>query len=367
MNPIVPSPDVLPLPAPVWLLEFLLVFTFIAHVVPMNLLFGGGFLAAISHMLAKKDKRHEFLARRISQLMPVVIAFTVTLGVAPLLFVQVLYGQMVYSSSILMANAWFWVVPLVIIIYYLAYLLAFKWDSLAGMRPAVAWIIAILVAVIGFIYSNNFTLMLRPEIWASHYFKDTAGGTLNWNDPSLYPRYLHMLFGAVAVAGLWIMILGVRGKSGDADWSKWSRTYGAKIFMHSTLANIFIGFWFLLALPEPVRMIFMGKNPMATGMLMLGLLLTVAAWILISKASRAEHPKAAAWTGAVLLLGVLSCMAVMRQMVRTASLDPYFKLSELQSQPQWGVFAIFAVTLLIGLGVVIWMVRVVMHAKPSES
>ena len=134
MGPIVPAPDVMPLPAPVGLMEFLLVFTFILHLVPMNFLFGGGLLAAISHMRAGKDERHLRLARRLLELLPVVIAFTVTLGVAPLLFVQVLYGQFLYSSSILMANAWFLVVPALMIGYYIAYLLKFKWESLAGMR-----------------------------------------------------------------------------------------------------------------------------------------------------------------------------------------------------------------------------------------
>lgn len=366
MNPMIPTPDVLPLPAPVWLLEFLLVFTFIAHVVPMNLLFGGSLLAALSHMLGKKDKRHELLARRISKLMPAIIAFTVTLGVAPLLFVQALYGHLVYSSSILMANAWFMVVPILIVAYYLAYLIRFKWDALTGIRPLIAWTVAILVAIIGFIYSNNFTLMLRPEIWAEHYFKDTAGGTLNWTDPSLYPRYLHMLFGAVAVAGLWIMLLGVRGKGATKEWSDWARGYGGKIFMHGTLANVLVGFWFLMALPKSVMMIFMGENIIATMLFMVAFVLTVVAWIFVKKASNAANPKPAAVLGGIFLLAILAIMAVMRHMLRTATLDPYFRIEQLQTDPQWGVFAMFAITLVIGLAILLWMIRVILKAAPAE-
>jgi len=367
MNPIVPNPDVLPLPAPVWLLEFLLVFTFIAHVVPMNILFGGGFLAAISHLLAKKDARHERLARRISVLMPTVIAFTVTLGVAPLLFLQVLYGQLMYSSSILMANAWFWVIPIVIIFYYLAYLLRFKWDSLAGLRPLLAWVIAILIATVGFIYSNNFTLMLRPETWGAHYFANPSGGQLNWTDPTLYPRYLHMLFGALAVAGLWVMILGVRGKSGDAEWSRWAVKYGAKIFMHGTLMNVLTGFWFFLVLPSRVRLIFMGGNTTATAVFFVAMLATVAAWLLINKASRAENFRSPAIVGSVVLLGVIALMAVMRHQVRIAYLEPYFKLEQLQSSPQWGPFVMFGITLVVGLVLVVWLIRAVLRAEPVQT
>ena len=367
MNPIVPAPDVLPLPAPLWLLEFLLIFTFILHVVPMNFLFGGGLLAALSQMLGRKNPNHERLARRISELMPAIIAATVTLGVAPLLFVQVLYGHLLYSSSILMAEAWFWVVPLVIIGYYLAYLLRFTWEALGGLRITIAWVTALIFASIGFIYSNNFSLMLRPDNWGPHYFQDLSRGHLNWSDTTLYPRYLHMLFGAVAVAGAWIMIIGARRKSGSPEWCDWALKYGAKIFMHSTMLNILIGFWYLLALPRHVQMIFMGQNPAATAIFVVALLLTIVAWVLMNRASAAANGRVFAYSGSGTLLAVLALMAVMRQQVRTATLAPYFKLEQLQSAPQWGPFTMFIVTLLIGLVVFAWLIRVVLRAAPAKA
>lgn len=42
MNPVIPAPVPIPLPAPPWLVQILLVFTYILHVLPMNLLVGGG-------------------------------------------------------------------------------------------------------------------------------------------------------------------------------------------------------------------------------------------------------------------------------------------------------------------------------------
>ena len=134
MNSPIPTPDVLPVPAPVGLVQFLLVLTFIAHVVPMNFLLGGAVLTAISQVLSNKNPHHARLAKRISELMPAVVAFTVTLGVALLLFVQVLYGHLLYSSSVLMAYAWFMVVPIVILGYYGVYLLRFRWEKLGSHR-----------------------------------------------------------------------------------------------------------------------------------------------------------------------------------------------------------------------------------------
>jgi hypothetical protein len=366
MPPIVPSPDVLPLPAPIWLLEFLLVFTFIAHVLPMNFLFGGSILAAISHKRGGKDPHHMQLAQRIYKLLPTVVAFTVTLGVAPLLFVQVLYGQLVYSSSILMANSWFLVIGEVIVAYYLIYLLRFKWETLAGMRMGIVWLVALIVAVIGFTYSNNFTLMLRPESWAAHYFANPASGSLNWSDPTLYPRYLHMLVGALAVAGLWIMLLGWRRKSSDAEWSGWAVTYGAKMFMHATLLNVLIGLWFLMALPKAQMMIYMGGNMVATILLTLSFVLTALAWFMIRKVSKSPAARGPALLGSAVVFVILVAMAIMRQQLRTSFLEPYFRLEGLQVAPQWDVFGMFAITLVIGLVVVAWLIRAVMRAKPAD-
>jgi hypothetical protein len=333
----------------------------------MNFLFGGSILAAISHKRGGKDPNHMQLAQRIYKLLPAVVAFTVTLGVAPLLFVQVLYGHLVYSSSILMANPWFLVIGELLVAYYLIYLLRFKWDSLTGMRLGIVWLVALIIAVIGFTYSNNFTLMLRPESWAAHYFANPASGSLNWSDPMLYPRYLHMLVGAVAVAGLWIMLLGWRRKKADTEWSGWAVTYGAKMFMHATLLNVLIGLWFLMALPKAQMMIYMGKNMTATILLTVSFLLTALAWFMVRKVSKTPSARGPAVIGSALVLIILVTMAIMRHQLRTSFLDPYFRLEQLQVAPQWDVFAMFAVSLVIGLVVVAWLIRAVMRAKPVDS
>jgi hypothetical protein len=366
MNAPIPIPDVLPVPAPVGLLLFLLVFTFIAHVVPMNFLLGGGILTAISHILSGKSPHHARLAKRISELMPTVVAFTVTLGIAPLLFVQVLYGHLLYSSSILMANAWFMVIPLVILGYYGVYLIRFRWERLGSHRTWVAWVVAVLFAVVGFIYTNNFTLLQRPETWLSHYLESPTTGHLNWSDSSVYPRYLHMLLGALAVAGLWFMIIGVRRKSGDLEWSNWLWRYGVRIFTHATVLNVFIGFWFMLAVPRNVLMIFMGENRIATGAFVASLACLVAAFAFIHGASRRQSRRGA-FVGAGWVLAVVALMAVMRQEMRTAYLEPYFRLSELQAEPQWGVFGVFVVTLVVGLGVLAWLISALLRARSSAA
>jgi len=135
MTPVIPAPVPVPLPAPAWLLEFLLVFTFILHLLPMNFLLGGVVMVSVSSFLGRNDAKHREFARRAGGALPPVVAFAITLGVAPLLFLQLVYGQFFYASSVLMAWFWLAVVLLVMLGYYGVYWYNMQQEEL-GRRAA---------------------------------------------------------------------------------------------------------------------------------------------------------------------------------------------------------------------------------------
>ena len=108
MPPVIPNPDPVGLPAPAWLLQFLLVFTFILHLLAMNFLVGGVVFMGIALRRSSRSEPFAKLGERLSRALPPTMAMTITLGVAPLLFLQVLYGQAYYTTSDLMAWPWFY-------------------------------------------------------------------------------------------------------------------------------------------------------------------------------------------------------------------------------------------------------------------
>ncbi len=115
----IPHVDPMPLPGPVWLFVALLLVVFTLHVAAMNSALGGG-LWALWNYLRGRHAQHEYsrrLANELSQMLPTFLAFTVTLGVAALLFVQVLFGNFLYTSSILIGSFWLLVIPLVMVAY----------------------------------------------------------------------------------------------------------------------------------------------------------------------------------------------------------------------------------------------------------
>ena len=89
----------LAVPGPYWLFTLLHWLTFALHLIAMNLLFGGLVILLIS----KKSPFRKLMFDTETRLFPTVMAATITLGVAPLLFVQVVYGKFFYTATILSA------------------------------------------------------------------------------------------------------------------------------------------------------------------------------------------------------------------------------------------------------------------------
>jgi hypothetical protein len=95
----VPTIDPNPLPAPYWLFKTLLLVTFTLHIIAMNFMLGGAFLAVIARFTSKGPLSSENKAFRnrifldLAKKVPVFLAATITIGIAPLLFVQAIYGQ----------------------------------------------------------------------------------------------------------------------------------------------------------------------------------------------------------------------------------------------------------------------------------
>jgi hypothetical protein len=68
-----------------------------------------------------------------------------------------------------------------------------------------------------------------------------------------------------------------------------------------------------------------------------------------------------------MVLVTVALMVVMRDMVRTASLNPYFQLSRLQVSPQTGVIIVFLLTFAGGLATLVWMLRKVAQGRSRSA
>lgn len=369
MTPVIPLADPLPQPAPPLLLWALLQLTFLLHLVAMNVVLGGSVLA----LHWRFSRRAEDAPHRASLLafferaLPVAVAATVTLGVAPLLFVQVLYGRLFFTSSILMAWFWLAVVPLVIVAYYGAYLLAFRGKGPGGGARGLAALVALVFATVAFLYVSNVTRALRPDTFVEAYRASGRGLLLNLGDPTLWPRYLHVLLGAVAVAALGVALLGVLRRDHDAGFSAWATKRGTTVFAAATAANVFVGLLFLLAQPRAVLIRLVGGDGWAMALLAVGILLGTASAGVALLALGVKDAVRATWAQLWLVAATLVVMVLLRDQVRQIALrDAGFEHPG-RVAAQWGPFAVFVVVLVAAVTTIAWMTRALALGRGAAS
>jgi hypothetical protein len=347
MNPASLIPAVDPIPVPALWFDVLLVATFTVHVLLMNAVLGG---AAISLVELLRGRPLE-LPERVSKKLPTVLALTINFGVAPLLFLQVNYGQFDYVSSVLMGGWWLAIIGMLLAAYYGLYIYDLRFGGLGRARALMLALAVGCILYVAFMFSNNMTLMLRPEAWMDYF---TRGGAvlLNLADPTFAPRWLHFMTGALAVGGLFVALVGTLGKSERAVG------LGMAWLARGTMANALIGIWFLISLPQPIMLRFLGGHAVAT----LVLLLAVAGALGIIYAG----VKRLVWPAVGLAVGTVALMAVARHLVRRFFLEPYFTPADLPVSGQWSSLALFGFALAVGLPIIWWMVRAYCRAGACE-
>ena len=274
------------------------------------------------------------------------VAFAVNLGVASLLFIQVLYGQFFYTSSILMAAFWLAVIPLLMTAYYLLYLYDFRFDSLGGFRTIAVAVAALILPAIAFIYSNNMTLMLSPQRWGA-YFTNPSGTILNLGDPVLWPRYLHFMIGGSAVGALFVALYGKYLAKREPETGGLAVNLGMRVFAILTMIQVVDGLWFLQSISPSVRKDFMGGDPAATILFFTAVMLVLA--VIMATAMKS------AYATAMLAVPLVYVMAFLRDHLRSAYLRPYFSPDMTAVLPQYSPMIMFFCMLVFGVSVVVWM------------
>ena len=343
MNPgaLIPVPD--PIPVSWAWFEGLNILTFALHILMVNVLVGGGVLA-----LYLKGRRHP-VVDSFSGKLPTAFALTVNFGVAPLLFLQVLYGQFFYTSSILSAGWWLTIIVLLICAYYLLYI--FQHAAKKGGGGEWLLLALALILCIGLIMSSVVSLMVRPGSWGGG-IGGSSGTFLNFSDPTYAPRYLHFLFASLAVGGLAMALYArftARFTSDDLQ------ALGMKVFVVCTAIQMAVGLWWLISLDRSVLLWFLGDSALATGALLVAIGCAVGA--LVAGAMHKPVP-AAAWTAATVLT-----MAGVRAIVRAATLDPWYVPSTLKVTGEASPLVFFLVTLAIGLAVTGYMIKIAFRGK----
>ncbi|PJZ84908.1 c-type cytochrome [Leptospira harrisiae] len=198
----VPKDIPLPLPAPEWLLVGVLVFSFLCHILFVNLMVGGTLLTFFAQLKGLREKDYDTLAHEIAKTITVNKSMAVVLGVAPLLAINTLYTVYFYSANALTGLFWISIVPLVTVAFLLTYPHKYLWEKLQnnkGLHISMIGAASGIFLFIPLIFLTNINLMLYPDKWGT-----ITGFFSAMFLPNVFPRYLHFIFASLTATGLFL-------------------------------------------------------------------------------------------------------------------------------------------------------------------
>jgi len=361
-SPLIGPASTLGYPAPYWFLLGFKVLGFILHSVPMSLWLAGTIAAMLLNRYGHGHARR--FASRLMQQMPLIIAAGVNLGIVPLLFTQVAYYRVFYPATILMAWPWLSIIVMLAVAYYGVYLHVLGLRGQAGwLKPytgAAGWLAALLFILIGFFFTNGFSLMTNVGAWRDIWQHTSIaaaplGTALNSGDPTLLPRFLMFLGLALTTLGAYALLdAAVFAGRESPEYHRAMPLLALKIRIPGLLLFALCGTWYFFgALPQATRdyMFSTWHAPLTVLTALSPGLACPFVLLLIRRFSRALCVLAA-----VVQFAAIALNAVSRQIVQNFELKPYLDVAAERVNMQWSPLILFLLLFVAGLGVLIWMI-----------
>jgi len=230
------------------------VLTFALHIAAVQVMLGAAALTLKGAFSA--DLKWRRLAAHMLTTAKIAVSVAIVIGVAPLLFVQVVYDPFWYTSNVL--SAW-WVIGFIglLIAGYIA-MYAFYWknhDIVAEGGKGGVWMVLSLALLlgVGFIVHSLTNQMLFPEQWMAWY---APQGQIEAGGRSLHywhlPRFFFFIALSAPVVGAWLY--GYRrylqgAHETDADYLAFVRGLAQKLMVMGGVVAVFIGAVWMLTLP----------------------------------------------------------------------------------------------------------------------
>jgi hypothetical protein len=308
-----------------WLVMYIL--TFALHAVFVGYVLAGTVYALVQAV----RKADDAIAARVRDRLPFMLGLGITAGVAPLLFLQLLYQRHFYSANLIAGPRWGAVVPALILGFYALYFAKAKerWRRHALAVGAACFLF------VAWSWTELHLLARDEAAWRAMY---SAGDRL-YGEAGVAPRLLLWLG--------WMTVL-------FAAVAMWS----ASIEQRRRLAAIALAGRFVTAIAASWLYARGGMADAHGWLYLLGAALAVelAGWIAILRAP--------AGIGVMLATGgataALVAGAVVREAPRIALLEPP-RPAALEA----GGFPMFASTVLFGIAAIAWVVKTVRTAPPE--
>ncbi len=331
-------------PAPPVLFQALMVLTWVLHIAFVHLTLGCAGLSIYAFHRRRHGPHWERLSLAATQVAKVGVSLLIVLGVAPLLFTQVIYDPQWYASNVL-SGVWAIGFIVTLIIAYCSWF-AFYYANHPGARRhagVYAWLALALFLLDGLIMHVLSYQALLPGQWMDWYAPggvvDTSGHTLHAIE---WPRYLFIVGLSVPAAGVFLLAyaqyFAVRTDI-DREYLAFARALGQRLAITGYALCLL-----LLAAWQWVHPAGSGLALHPLALLLGASLLAMVLWL------RRRAPGAHGYRPLLGGLGVLALLAVWREVIRVHYLRPFgYDIATYPVHVDWPSTLLFFATL-IGVG-----------------
>ncbi|RBQ29627.1 hypothetical protein [Aliarcobacter vitoriensis] len=227
--------------------QSLYVLTWALHALFVFLSLGSMGLSLYGGFKQKTDKNWEILTAHLLQTGKISVSLLIVLGVAPLLFTQVIYDPNWYTINTLSG---LWVVIFIYCLlvgysmYYWYYYANKKQSSVSKLVGTVAFLLLVFCGLIMHVFSVQ---AIQPEKWMQWY---APNGIVDTSGTNFHPetiRYIFFMILSIPVVGLFLQNYSdflKSNKSFDEKFISFSRSVGTKISTFGFILSLIIFiFW----------------------------------------------------------------------------------------------------------------------------
>jgi hypothetical protein len=362
-----------PWPTAMYLTLFIVTATI--YMVFMNYVLAGSIVLMIAYLAPGARRRVDdgpggparsglgLIVKVVRDWLPAILGVAITAGIAPLLFLQILYKHRFYTANVLLFYRFMLLMPALILAYYMLYLiksraLGGRWASLRGPVVIVAFGCFFYTA---WAWTENHVLSLHEEVWKTYYISHNY----IYRNAEISPRlgyWITASFATLAVALGWQLRWGRRlHDPGNLDLAT-SRLRSLAILGLATSAA---EAWLWVAWLDPsVRGLVLSRLALPYGLMALaGMGIQGAAWLPVKTAANLTWIRLSVIStgNAMTIVGTL----VAREARRIGAVDIATLFDTHRRAAQVGGMGVFFVFLAINTAVIAACVLVVKRALRS--
>lgn len=331
-------------PAHPVLFQGLMVLTWVLHIAFVHLSLGAAGLAIHAFHRRARGPYWGRLSMAMTKVAKVGVSLLIVLGVAPLLFTQVIYDPQWYVSNVL-SGRWAIAFIFTLIVGYCCWFAFYRANHAgAGWRiGAYAWVALALFSLDGLIMHALSYQALLPGQWMDWYAPgggvDTRGAALH---AIQWPRFLFIMSLAVPAVGVFLLAyahyFAVRADR-EPDYRAFVRRLGQRLAVRGFALSLLPMLAWQAVHPDGA-----GLTLHPLGWALVAALASMAVWMhRIGDDTHGYLPLAGG-------LGVLALLAVWREIVRMRHLLPFgYDIAEYPVHTDWPSALLFFATL-VGVG-----------------